>query len=51
MNMKEASVLRQLMSYMDGPVQELIKSGPPVAKRRKTENVKPIPPCHIWTTP
>ena len=42
LNMK-ASVLRQLMSGMDGPVQELIKSVPPAAKKRKIENVQQIP--------
>ena len=43
LSMKEAAVLRQLMSTMDEPVQALIKSAPPVSKRRKTEKVQQIP--------
>ena len=35
LNMKEADMLRDLMSSMDGQVKALINAAPPVAKKRK----------------
>lgn len=43
LSMKEVVVLRKLLSTMDEPVQALIRSAPPVSKKRKTEKVQQIP--------
>ena len=43
LSMKESSVLRQLMSTMDGQVQALINSTTSVGKKRKRENIQQVP--------